>query len=308
MDAIQLKISLRQLQYFVAAARHGNLKTAAASLNASAASLSLAVAHIEEITGRQLFHRRHARGLVLTDEGKELAMESRNILQQVYDLQNLGVVNPHQIAAKIDFGCLHSLAPFVGPAFIKAFANSYPSVAVRIFEDHGEGLRHGLRSGMYDLIIGYDTDMPSAFNIVPIKALPPLILLSADHPLAREDTIALRQLVDEPFIYVSYPHSRDYLVSVFSECGVPQPEIYQMVQSYELLRNLVGQGLGYAVATICPPFGHDPSKEVVARPIAETPRTPVLVVANLRGARMNKVLTAFVETFRDVVETLELVH
>jgi len=303
-----LEISLRQLQYFEAAAQHGNLKTAAATLCVSASSLSLGVAHLEKITGRQLFHRRHARGIVLTDDGKELLLEARNILQQVYDLQRPSFARPHDIVANINLGCLFSLSPFILPTLIKEFGKNYPSVEVHIFESHGEELPAGLHSGMYDLIISYDTDMPNALNIMPIKALPARALLSASHPLASKSAVMLKQLADEPFIFVGYAHTRDYFVSVFSECGVPQPTVYQRVQSYELVRNLVGQGLGYSIVNICPPFGNDPTHEVVAVPIADAATVPHLIVANLRGSRMNRVLSAFVDTTREVVDSVQLLH
>lgn len=303
-----LEISLRQLQYFAAAAQHNNLKLAAAELNVSASSLSLAIAHLERTTGRQLFLRRHARGLVLTDDGKELALEARNILDQVQDMQRSVVADSRDIVANLNVGCLFSLSPFIVPSLIAAFAKNYPSVDVRIFESHIEDLLLGLHAGKFDLIISYDTDLPSAVNIMPLKALPPHVLIAASHPLAGEPEVSLTQLASEPFILVDYSNTRDYYLSVFSECGVPQPAICQRVQSYELLRNLVGYGVGYSLVNICPPFGNDPAAAVVALPIAEKSRIPQLIIANLQRARMNQVLSAFVDTTREVVSGLRLLN
>src|SRR2546427_2351194 len=61
-----IQISLRQLEYFVAASRHGSTARAAEAIGVSQPSISKAIADLEALWGEALFVRRHARGLDLT--------------------------------------------------------------------------------------------------------------------------------------------------------------------------------------------------------------------------------------------------
>nr|WP_232533494.1 LysR family transcriptional regulator [Delftia acidovorans] len=59
-----IQISLRQLEYFVAAARHGSTARAAEAIGVSQPSISKAIADLEALWGEALFVRRHARGWI----------------------------------------------------------------------------------------------------------------------------------------------------------------------------------------------------------------------------------------------------
>ena len=62
---------LHALQGFVAAARSGNLSRAAESLHLTVSALSHQIRGLEERLGQRLFQR-NARGVELTDDGREL--------------------------------------------------------------------------------------------------------------------------------------------------------------------------------------------------------------------------------------------
>ena len=64
-----IHFSLRQIEYFDAAARCGGAAAAAKALQVSQPSISKAIAELESLWGEQLFVRLHARGLELTAAG-----------------------------------------------------------------------------------------------------------------------------------------------------------------------------------------------------------------------------------------------
>lgn len=119
-------------------------------------------------------------------------------------------------------------------------------------------------------------------------------------------SVKLARLMEEPFILVDYSHTRDYLLSVFAECGLPVPRICQRVRSYELVRTLVGIGFGFSIVNISPAFGCDPSVPVVARPILDQVRVPRLVIARMQRARLNHIQTEFMTMSSEIVRGLPL--
>src|SRR5256885_13686537 len=75
-----IQISLRQLEYFVAASRHGSTARAAEAIGVSQPSISKAIADLEALWGEALFVRRHARGLDLTAARAVRSREAQALL------------------------------------------------------------------------------------------------------------------------------------------------------------------------------------------------------------------------------------
>ena len=82
-----INISLRQLEYFVAAAQHGGAARAAHALNVSQPSISKAIADLEVLWNEVLFVRRHARGLELTAAGRVRQREAQMLLEKARALE-----------------------------------------------------------------------------------------------------------------------------------------------------------------------------------------------------------------------------
>ena len=73
-----MRYTLKQLQYFVAAAETGSVKLAAQQIPISQPSVSSAISQLEREFDVQLFLRHHAQGLSLTAAGRRMLREARN--------------------------------------------------------------------------------------------------------------------------------------------------------------------------------------------------------------------------------------
>ena len=65
------RISIRQMEYFVATAESSSIIIASERIHVSSPSISAAIAHIESELQVQLFIRQHAKGLILTNVGEQ---------------------------------------------------------------------------------------------------------------------------------------------------------------------------------------------------------------------------------------------
>ena len=61
------RVSLRQMEYFVATVKYGSIASASAQIHISSPSISAAIAHIENELNVQLFVRHPSKGLGLSD-------------------------------------------------------------------------------------------------------------------------------------------------------------------------------------------------------------------------------------------------
>ena len=80
-----IRVTLKQLSYFVAVADAGSLAGAAKILHVSQPSISAALSAIENTLDVDLFLRHHAQGVTLTPTGRQLLGAARAILAGAED-------------------------------------------------------------------------------------------------------------------------------------------------------------------------------------------------------------------------------
>ena len=125
----------------------------------------------------------------------------------------------------------------------------------------------------------------------------PYVLVAADHPLAHRDSVSLRELRDEPLIRLDIPP----LLQPVPGWKDPdwQPTVGYNVSSVELVRTLVGRGLGYAVLGQHAPASTTPDgRQVQPLPIREDIPPVKVVLAFARGMLLPRRVTALVEFVR----------
>jgi DNA-binding transcriptional LysR family regulator len=297
------KRTLRQLSYFLAAANHQSISKAAHALNVSAPSVSMAITRIEATIESQLFVRRHARGLVLTEAGRDLAVSARNMLLCAREIETAGHGTAATYSGRLNIGCLLTVAPFLIPPLLSAFAASYPRLQLRWREGNHESLVDGLEMGVLDIAILYDFDIPSSLHCTPLRTMPLQLVVHADHRLARRATLSLFDLVDEPMILLDLPKSRDYFLSIFGDIGMT-PKIAHRTSSFEMLRSLVANGLGYSLLNFCPPLNLPHHGAIVSRPLIEVSKRAQLVLARLHRYRAPAIIDELTRRARDLAAAL----
>ena len=103
--------TLRQLQYFVAAAEAGTVTQAAEAVHLSQSAMSTALADLEKAFQVQLLVRHHARGISLTPAGRELLVASRQLLAQAADLLGAAEGLGNSLTGTSRSGAFPSLPP-----------------------------------------------------------------------------------------------------------------------------------------------------------------------------------------------------
>ena len=114
-----INLTLRQLRYFEALARHGHFGQAAAACSVSQPALSVQIKDMEEILGAPLFERgtRQAR---LTGFGEALAPRVREILGAVDELGEMARATRGRLIGRLRIGVIPTVAPYLLPRVIAA--------------------------------------------------------------------------------------------------------------------------------------------------------------------------------------------
>lgn len=290
---MSLRISLRQLKYFVAAGEEGSIIGAAERINISPPSISMAVSSLEREFGVQLFVRHHAQGLSLTFAGRILLEQSKQLLAQAERLSAAAFDLSEQIRGRLAVGCLVTLAPMILPELIHAFMLDHPKIEIQLFEGDQEQLLQSLHKADLDLLITYDLHLQPDMRFRPLVSLPPHVLLGENHPLASRASLTLEDLEDEDFLLLDLPMSSDYFLSLFRAARI-EPKILYRSTSLEVVRTMVANQQGYSLANALPrsDMALD-GRRIVRLPLAGAHQPTTIGVASLAEVQKSKLFQAF---------------
>ncbi|MFD7999517.1 LysR family transcriptional regulator [Streptomyces mirabilis] len=241
-----MTLSLRQLRYFVAAAEAGTIAGAAAREHISQSTVALAIGELERALGVQLFLRRQAKGLTITQAGLAVLADARPLLAHADELVSNARSLGGQLSGNLVIGCYATLAPFLMPGVLEGFATEHPTVRLSFVEGSQVELQERLLDGSCEMALLYDLDLQPGVHHEALYHTRPHVLLAHGHVLVRNGSVSLQDLADEPMIMLDYAPSRHYFTQLLEGLGV-QPLIRQTTSSFETVRSLVARGLGYSL-------------------------------------------------------------
>jgi DNA-binding transcriptional LysR family regulator len=287
-----LSLTLKQIRYTVAAADCGSVTAAAAQMNVSQPSVSMAIAAVEAHYGRKLFARQRGRGMTLTAFGRGFVTEARGVLDRAGGLVRLADRNA-PVSGEVALGCFTDISPYYVPALLERFASATPAVSVN-FRDAGfDALAAQLESGTIDLALTYNLGLSARIERITLLSLAPYAMLSADHPLARSRSVSLRQLARYPLILTDQALSWQHVLELFQRVGA-QVSVYTRASSFELQRGMVANGLGTAIAYTRPVGDRSyDGRSLAIRPISDRLPDQHILLAWSRQSLLSPAARAF---------------
>jgi len=240
------KFTFRQLELFAALPEHTTLGSAAQQLHISESALSHAISELEAALGEQLCIRRKARGMHLTPTGRHFAKRAGELLREASALADgLGEIRG-ELKGPMSLGCYTGLASNVLPAVLEGMASLHPKVEISITVGDHADLLPALEDGTLDTAIVYDISLPADVERRVIYKTEVMAVLGANDSLAEEDDVDLADLATKPLIMLNTAPSTEYTQLMFAQRGL-KPNVGAVVPQIDLVRAMVGRGLGYSL-------------------------------------------------------------
>ena len=288
--------NLRHLRYVVEAARLGSITHASRLLRISQPAISAAIRGLEEEFSIRIFVRSPSQGLALTPSGRSFVNRARELLENAKEFEQLFTdTDDRQLSGRLELACYASPAPLLVPPMINAFSKIHPSVEIGLHEGHMEQVATYLKDGTADLGLTYDIYRDNDVELYKIAPLTPFVVVSKKNPLAKKKKVSLKDIVDEPLILLDSPGVRDYFYSYFSIYDL-KPNVLHRPTTYEMVRGLLAEGNGYCIALV--KIKNDRSYDggaLVNIELEEMPPKVNLVIASLKGYRLSRLATAFLD-------------
>lgn len=271
-----LSLTLRQIEYAVAVARHGGMSAAATALHVSQPALSVALGQLEAHLDQALFLRRPGGRLRPTSFGQHWLAEAEEAMARLAML-----ADPSRLAGQtLRLAVFTDLAASCLGPLLAAVAHEVPGLHLRPALMAFEDLALALREGRADLALTWDLGLETDIARQTLARIPPHAVLAADHPLACRDSLSLTDLADQPLILTDQGLSVSHMRALFARAGLA-PRIAQRAATLDLMRSLAANGLGVGLSYTNPAarLSQD-GRALVTRPLRDA-GTEAIVLARL---------------------------
>jgi len=238
-------VELRQLEYFVAVAKHRHFGRAAEAAYVSQPALSQQVQRLEAELGIALL-RRTSRGVELTPAGEDLLARAETILAEVTKArgamdEHAGVVRGAVRVAATTADALHL------PDVLAAFHREHPGVRLALRHASASEVLALLRRGAVDLaVLSLAGESVDGLTVTALAEEPLRAIAPPDEPF-RAVTVALDDLRGRPFV-LGEPGTalRTTVMDACQEHGFSPVPLLE-VSDPTTVRFLVSAGLGVSL-------------------------------------------------------------
>lgn len=245
------KITLVQIEYFLALARYLNFTEAAKNLYISQPSLSKQIASLESAIGVELFYR-NKRDVRLTASGVVLLREIGGVIEiiesSIEKSKNTNLCDNITLV----IGCLDGIdsSKLLIP-FIKKFREKYPTINIVLKKYSFKMLREKLINGSLDIAFTLSFEIEGYSGMISniIYKGNSIIIMDKSNPLSKRENVLINDLKEEPFLAISRNESPNGFTRVINSCRRVgfTPKIEKQLPNIESILESVEAGMGVAI-------------------------------------------------------------
>ena len=246
-------VTLKQLRYFEALARHRHFGKAAEDCAISQPALSMQIRELEQSLGAPLVERR-PNEVVLTELGGEVARRAQQVLTGANDLVDFARHQQKVLSGPLRLGVIPTIAPYLLPRVLPALQKQYSDLRLELRETQTAVLLDELARGSLHLLI---LALPVGNGEIETLKLfddPFLLAVPADDPLPAKARVNARDVSRRQLILLEEGHClRDQALAF---CAMQNSELTAGLGATSLatVTQMVANGYG---ATLLPRIAVD---------------------------------------------------
>lgn len=239
------EVTLRQLRYFHALARHRHFGRAAQACAISQPALSVQIKELEQTLGAPLVER-VGRQTGLTVLGEQVADLCAGILRSVEDLGALAQTGDGPLSGRLRCGVIPTIAPYFLPRLIALMGARFPELELIPRETQTEQLVADLLDGQLDIaVLALPLMEPNLEELELFEEEFLLVRGTDEHGAPVPDPESLREmrllLLEEGHCF------RDQALSFCTRAGGGAPREIMEGSSLTTLVQMVGAGIGVSL-------------------------------------------------------------
>ena len=245
-------MTLTELKYIVAVARHKHFGHAAEACFVAQPTLSVAIKKLEDELGVTLFERGGTE-VSTTPLGAQIITQAERVLEQTAVIKEIAKQNKDPLSGPFRLGVIYTVGPYLLPTLIKTMIKQVPQMPLILQENFTVKLMELLRQGELDAAI---LALPLPDQGMMTQALydePFMVAVSKDHAWKEKGAVSAQELKSETMLLLGNGHCfRDQVLEVCPEMArfsTSNDGIARTFEgsSLETIRHMVASGIGITV-------------------------------------------------------------
>jgi LysR family hydrogen peroxide-inducible transcriptional activator len=245
-------MTLTELKYIVAVARHKHFGHAAEACFVAQPTLSVAIKKLEDELSVVIFERGGTE-ISVTPLGAQIVAQAERVLEQTAAIKEIAKQNKDPLAGPFRLGVIYTVGPYLLPKLVKTMIEQVPQMPLILQENFTTRLLELLRQGELDAAI---MALPLPTNGLNLQALydePFVVAMPKHHPWGDRTDLTAQDLKSETMLLLGTGHCfRDQVLEVcpemsrFSTNGDGIARTFEG-SSLETIRHMVASGIGITV-------------------------------------------------------------
>lgn len=145
-------ISIKQINYALAVAKHLHFKKAAEASHVSQSAMSTAIHEMEKQLGYQVFERNN-KHVLLTEQGVLFIDKAASIKLSFDELHQISDLNSGALTTPMRVGVIPTISPYLLPKVLPTVRHKFPQFNVHLIEEQSQVLVDMVRKGELDTAI-----------------------------------------------------------------------------------------------------------------------------------------------------------
>ncbi len=237
-------MTLRHIRIFVSVYQHSSMTKAADSLHLAQPSVSTAIKELEDYYGVPLFDR-IGRHICPTESAHEFYSYALHIIS-LFDEMEQTIKNWDTIGS-LCIGSSITIGTHILPSLISEFKKEFPNLKVRVIVSNSGDIEKHILDGSIDIGLIEAQSEHSDIYVQPFMQDSLYAVLPSDHPLAKQHSVSLSQLIKYPFLMREHGSAaRKILDSCLAASQLTVQPIWESTSSHAII-SAVSEGLGVSV-------------------------------------------------------------
>ena len=294
-------MNLHQFRFVQEAVRRNlNLTETARALHTSQPGVSKAIIELEEELGVEIFARHGKRLKRVTEPGQHVLKSIEMIMREVGNLKRIGEQYSAQDSGTLSIATTHTQARYVLPQPVVRLREAFPKVNVSLHQGSPDQVARMLIDEVAE--IGIATESLARYDelvTLPCYEWQHMLVMPADHPLARQKNITLEELAGQALItYHPSFTGRTKIDEAFAAKRL-HPRIALEAIDSDVIKTYVRLGLGVGIVAEMALRDDGTNTDLVTLPAGQLFGMNVARVAFKRSAYLRNFVYKFAELVSD---------
>ncbi|MBT2302504.1 LysR family transcriptional regulator [Variovorax paradoxus] len=242
-----IRFTLKQLQYFAAVARTGQISLAAAEVHVSQSAMTSAIAELERLLSAALLERSRT-GVTLTHEGHLFLQRANAVLEAADEAARQPFRERSVVTGTLNIAASYTVLGYFLLPFIAKFQKHHPLVKIVPLEQNRTQIEDSVSNGDLEIAVALTSNMtePERFNRVVLARSRRQLWVGPAHPLVDAAQTTLAEASAFPYILPMVDEGDISAMRYWKNAGV-QPPQYIRTSSMEAVREMVALGFGTTI-------------------------------------------------------------